>query len=381
MSRAYNFHSTDLGAPTLAGVAGAGITLLDALLINGYGVTSVSGITRSGGTVTVTTGVDHGKLFEDVIEIAGADQTDYNGKWKVLTVPTSKTLTFDIGPLTPTTPATGTITVKKAGLGWTKAFSDTNRAAYKMPIGSNGFYLYVDDTTTTYMSVCIYETMSDIDTGTNPTPALATTSVWNKSSTANSTTRPWAAYGDEYWLWFAPCYNATFSTRAAVFGAGDLIKVLSTDGYATAIIVCTSTVTTGADSTGNFRFLQVNSSTSSGDIGHYLVRASTQLGSAVAAGKVALATTLLGGNGIYPYDAAAGVMLTDVFMHDTTGPQIRGRLPCLKTHQHTAATYNPTTYTRLPPVPELSGQTLETCSNTYGGSAYSVIFNLTDSGR
>lgn len=73
---------------------------------------SVSGITRSGLTVTVTTGSDHGYVVDDWVTVAGADQTDYNGEQRIYSVPSTTTFTF-ITTATPVTPATGTMTVIK----------------------------------------------------------------------------------------------------------------------------------------------------------------------------------------------------------------------------------------------------------------------------
>ncbi len=73
---------------------------------------SVSGITRSGSTVTVTTASDHGYTVDDWVTIAGANETDYNGEQRVYSVPSTTTFTF-ITTATPTTPATGTMTVIK----------------------------------------------------------------------------------------------------------------------------------------------------------------------------------------------------------------------------------------------------------------------------
>lgn len=70
---------------------------------------SVSGITRSGSTVTVTTSTEHGYSVNDFVTIAGADQSDYNGAQRIYSVPSSTTFTF-ITTATPVTPATGTIT-------------------------------------------------------------------------------------------------------------------------------------------------------------------------------------------------------------------------------------------------------------------------------
>lgn len=78
---------------------------------------SVSGITRSGSVVTVTTPAEHGYVVDDFVTISGADQTDYNQKVRIHSVPSSTTFTFVfLEGETPTTPATGTITVIKNDL-------------------------------------------------------------------------------------------------------------------------------------------------------------------------------------------------------------------------------------------------------------------------
>jgi uncharacterized protein YmfQ (DUF2313 family) len=69
---------------------------------------SVQSMTRSSGTVTVTTVNDHLYQTGMAIEIDGANESEYNGLQSI-TVTGAKTFTFTIGT-TPTTPATGTIT-------------------------------------------------------------------------------------------------------------------------------------------------------------------------------------------------------------------------------------------------------------------------------
>lgn len=70
---------------------------------------TVSDITRSSSTATVTTSIAHGLFANEYVTIAGADQTDYNGSFRILSVPTSTTFTISVSN-SPTTPATGTIT-------------------------------------------------------------------------------------------------------------------------------------------------------------------------------------------------------------------------------------------------------------------------------
>jgi hypothetical protein len=53
------------------------------------------------------------------------------------------------------------------GLGWTKAVLGTNQASYTQPAGSNGFYMQVDDTSTTTTAITAYETLTAFNTGTN----------------------------------------------------------------------------------------------------------------------------------------------------------------------------------------------------------------------
>jgi len=176
------YKSTDAGAANAANVAGSRITnVFDPCLVNGYNTISVTSITRSGTTVTVTCAAAHGFLVADgfaIAEIMGAVQGDYNGVWKI--TPTSTTVfTYQIGT-TPTTPATGTITVKRAGAGWTKVYTGTNLAAYLSPDGK--CYLRVDDTQLLGARLRLYRTMSDVNTGTDITPTVAVLAngvTWN----------------------------------------------------------------------------------------------------------------------------------------------------------------------------------------------------------
>ncbi len=74
-------------------------------------VSSVSSMTRSGTTVTVTTGAAHGLITGYTVRLSGAVQTDYNWFW-VVTVTSATQFTFQIGT-SPATPATGTITATR----------------------------------------------------------------------------------------------------------------------------------------------------------------------------------------------------------------------------------------------------------------------------
>lgn len=68
---------------------------------------AVSGITRSGGTATVTTSSAHGLIPGESVTISGANETDYNGTYTA-TITGTTTFTYTVSG-SPSTPATGTI--------------------------------------------------------------------------------------------------------------------------------------------------------------------------------------------------------------------------------------------------------------------------------
>lgn len=77
---------------------------------------AVSSLTRSGSTVTVTTSVAHNVSQDLDVKIAGAAQNDYNGTFRVARVTGPTTFEYVV-PGSPTSPATGTITMQKVSGG------------------------------------------------------------------------------------------------------------------------------------------------------------------------------------------------------------------------------------------------------------------------
>ena len=89
-------------------IAGALTEQIDIVSLTPVAI-AVTSITRSGATATVTAASAHGLTTGDYALIAGAVETDYNGEFSV-TVTNTTVFTYTVGG-TPTTPATGTITV------------------------------------------------------------------------------------------------------------------------------------------------------------------------------------------------------------------------------------------------------------------------------
>lgn len=233
------FHSDMVGAPQLTGSnipPGELIGLLDACLLNGFNVQTLDSLTYDSGTNEATGTVSAGHGFEkyQVILIEGANEPAFNGEQRVNFVDAT---TFKFTPTqTPPATATGTITAKAAPIGqWEKAFSGTDKAAYRStdPLAT-GFYLRLDDSTTARSkAVSGYESMTDVDTGTNSF-GNGTASFLSAGGTS---TINWALVGDSrlfYAFFEAEPHNAGF----AAFG--DIISFNPADSYH-AVLIANST--------------------------------------------------------------------------------------------------------------------------------------------
>lgn len=228
------FASTDTNAPVLTGQVGKLVDLLTACLVDGYATVSVTSITRSGTTATVTTGSSHGLVTGQMATIAGAVESDYNGRY-IVTVTSSTVFTYTVAN-SPTTPATGTITSRRASAGWTLPYSGTQKAVYRSANGaSQQHYFRVLDSGGTAgaakeAAVRAYVSMSDVDTGSEPFPtvAQATNGLFvAKSGTANSTARAWGVWANDktVYIWI---HNGT---TWGFFGFGHFDSWKAGDAY------------------------------------------------------------------------------------------------------------------------------------------------------
>lgn len=171
-------HSNN-NAPQLQNAYGSMIRALDACLVNGISLGSVSTLTAVGTTVTAVFSNAHNLMQYQVLKITGANQAEYNGEHRILTVPNATSVTFQLASAPSVTTATGTITSSLPSLGWEKPFSSTNvngggKAAYRSKntlLPSRPFLRVVDELDPAYTAnyakyakVGIVEDMVDIDT-------------------------------------------------------------------------------------------------------------------------------------------------------------------------------------------------------------------------
>lgn len=270
----------DGGAPQLNGLAGSLIQVLDACLINGFNTRSVTSFTITSEVGTIEFGTSgHGYVLHQVVAIGGASDDQYNGDWRVTAV-NSTSIEVDATGVADVTVA-GTLTCKTAPVGdWEKAFSGTNKAAYRSThADATGLLLRVDDSPGTYANVRGYEALTDIDTGTGefPTAAQKSTSVWNKANSANSTPLVWLLTADAMLFYFSPRPVIGSGNDANLHCFyGDINSYKAADQYHA--VIPTSDTTAPASSFSSSRLNSLVDA--NGSKYCYLARSYTQLGSA-----------------------------------------------------------------------------------------------------
>lgn len=328
-----SFHSAMPGAPVLSGTAGALLSVLDAVLVTGFGLQSVTSLAVSGGIATATVPATPSAGVDSVIIVAGASVSSLNGEQRVTAVGANA---VSWATTAPDGAATGAITLKVAPAGWGKAFTGTSLAAYKSnSIDGTGFYLRVDDTGTTTARVRGFETLSDVSTGSGLFPSAAQFADglwWSKSNAASGAAVQWRIYADDRgFYFFVKNLGAGAEHQGNYFG--DALSLKSGDPYACVLRGNVSDKSAAAG--GTFSDDLIYSDSAQVYDGLYAARAANTLGGAVrvsSAPVMALgvaAAHVTGSVGFaYPAPVDNGLMLTPVLLHNTQGP--RGYLPGLR---------------------------------------------------
>ena len=155
------------GAPVINGnTPGCLIAVLDAVLVNGWGLAAPTSVTVAGGIATATFASATPWQEGAVIEISGGTPVAINGKARVLT--SSSTM------LTWATSAgdgsySGAMGIKYAPAGWEKVYSGTSKAAYRATdITASKKFFRIDDSAGDYASVNGFHSMNGIDATADP---------------------------------------------------------------------------------------------------------------------------------------------------------------------------------------------------------------------
>lgn len=376
------FHSTMVGAPQISGTAGAMIGVLDAVLVNGFGLQTVSSATVVSGVCTFVTPTAPSAIVGTVILVAGATPSGLNGEKRVTAI-TANSVSF--ATTEPNGTPTGTITIKVAPAGWIKAFSGTNKAAYKIDLtahpDSPSMLVHFNDSTAYNAKIIGYESMSDIDTGVGPFPSAAQVSMYvHKSS--DTSVRPWFIVADGQFVYVGVRSYATSNANCGPswFGFGEFASKKSGDPYNFMV-------------TGNYNVDtspnpdQAHSIASTVNVSFiYLARNYTGIGVGVK-GYVKTWPSDYGGSGgsaaplSYPNPTDYGLYLCPVDIFDTYLSNLRGRMPGMLSIPHNlvrkVCTDAATAYLDSD-VPALPGKTVGFMPCVYSGTEWGVVaFDLT----
>lgn len=333
------FTSDQTGAPTLNGTAGSIIAVLDACLLNGFNTITWDSVTYDGAKAIATKSAGHGYKLDEVVLMAGADQSEYNGEKKIIYAD-STTVHFNVTG-SPASPATGTITAKIAPVGgWTKPFTGTNKAVYRIPLTGSGHYLRVKDDGVgnahgARTAMCWgYETMTDVDTGTGLMPSTSQQSfgsLWRKSNVLDSNSRKWALVGDDRFFYLFTEWNTSYPNYYGVFCFGDIVSYRPNDAYGV-VLMGDYQDSSSPSWPGQYNeFATLNNTTNliQTQPGKFIARNYTQLGSSILIGMTgdynAGGSTMGAGNLPFPSPLDNGFYVAPLYINH--GNVYRGRLP------------------------------------------------------
>lgn len=331
-------HSGETNAPVLNNAAGSLDALLHAMLVTGWNLQTAASVVVTGNVAAVTL-AGHGFANNRVVEVAGATPADLNGR-KRITVTNANTFTFP-APGVPDGTATGTISVKRASVGWTRPHSSGNVSIYaRSDPTATAMMLRINDSgsngasATHARGLMVWGGVTDVNTFTERAPLDSVVSGgtwWNKGANT-AAAKPWVFVGNEkcFYLfadhasWPATSY---FNMPAAPMFFGDINSFRPSDAFACAI-AASHTVSGSTFSTTN-----VSTATSShaGDMS--LARASYGVGAPVAGGVVGpLNSNRMGGSGpLYPSPVDGGLVIQHpVLVAEAVvvfGNPLRGTMP------------------------------------------------------
>lgn len=229
----------------------------------------------------------------------------------------------------------------KAGAGWSKPFTDTNRAVFRMGSGRLRAYFRVDEANSLLASearIQSFEEMTGIDAFTNAV-ASAGHLITKKSSATDASARQWWLGADDRTFVLFSHYDASGVVSGTYFG--EFFSYLPNDNYGVCLIgrywENTNNWTSGIEGIG----MQTQGSYSPMN-GHYVYRDSTGLVKSPQMDVIAGMSDMVNCAGTlsFPNPADGGLILSPLFLRtsDAPGTVLRGRLRGIWAPDHPIAT-------------------------------------------
>jgi len=336
------FLDTMAGAPVLNNASGSLIALLEAVLKTGFGIKAMTSMTIAGGVATINfTAPASAALPKSVIAVSGITGTyaALNSEQRVETVSTTS-VTF----LTDMPDGMATLSsasFRMAPLGWEEPFTAAGKAVFRPldPMSTRPYLRILDSAaspaTTFSARAHMYESMTDVDTGTNmapPTVRLNGGTYWWKTNVASAAAQAWAVVGDSRGFYFIPVPH--FSGSATLNGPahwfGDIKPYRAGDSYCAALIAPVVEVTSSMPNA-----VSVSYNSASSGAGSFM-RGFTGLGATVSAAWRGVGSGTTGASGAdnnalgpFPNQSTNGLLLAEVVVGqsplETYGP--RGTFP------------------------------------------------------
>lgn len=262
----------------------------------------------------------------------------------------------------------------KAPLEWIRVFSDGHKRVYRNDtlVGASGYYIRFDDSDATSCSVSAYETMTDVDTGTNVFSPTATT--WPKSATANTVARNWIIVGNERCVYFFVDSGGSVYSRNTGWFFGDFNAFGVTD-------IGRFAYSTSYNSNGLVSSLFAASSYASAPL-----RAARSYDGATIGENLKSRAATISGQGIwggtpanalpYPYPTTGGAVLSQGLLVE--GENIRGALPGVWVAEHNNVHVDGTIYTGFPDLPAATELLCKKAAYQYSSNEARALIDITN---
>lgn len=233
----------------------------------------------------------------------------------------------------------------KSAAGWGHPFAGSStKQVYRGGTGIRFYLRVLDDGSLTGSfrdcGVRGGESMSDVDTFTNPFPTVAQQTNglnWRKSNTADATARPWVILADDRTVYVMIQSGDSGSTAGfwPLFVFGEYFSYKAADAH-NSILIGATTFTAGTlsfGSTGSYQGDEITGGMQTTLGGHYIARIAAETGTSVACHKKGAfhlthlqasshSVDTLYGSLAYPNAADGGIYIHPLWVMDGTTPDV-----------------------------------------------------------
>jgi hypothetical protein len=238
----------------------------------------------------------------------------------------------------------------KSPAGWTKAFTGTNKAAFRMGAGRlQGYVRIVDDASSAAGAkeamISLYESMSGVDSGTDTViGATGNDFPIRKSDTADGVVRPWLCVADARTFILCLCANsASLSVSVSTTYVGEFFSFVPNDNFNFCIIARSGKNSVLYNSTVERMVICSQGTSTNSAAGHYLARDAAGIFKQINFAKIAPFagnSGSMGGHYNFPNPADGGCVLAPLYIRENSPADtytLRGRLRGIYASGHTTA--------------------------------------------